>query len=122
MERQGEAGAIGPDSRDSVLPCQRQEHVERCVPEDAEHYSFCTGTCHHEFQSGQGIARQVLNDMSTREEEVAMVWFTTNSVRHRPVDGFTLMVNGVCVCVCVCVCEKKVACALYPLPPLSIAL
>ena len=53
-----------------------------------------------------------------------MVWFTTNSVRHRPVDGFTLMVNGVCVCVCVCVyvCERKVACALYPLPPLSIAL
>ena len=117
MERQGKAGAIGPDSRDSVLPCQRQEHVERCVPEGAEHYSFCTGTCHHEFQSRQGIARQVLNDMSTREEEVAMVWFTTNSVRHRPVDGFTLMVNGVCVCVYVC--ERKVACALYPLPSLQ---
>ncbi len=32
-----------------------------------------------------------------------MVWFTTNSVRHHPVDGFTLMVNGVCVCVCTCV-------------------
>ena len=86
------------------------------MPEGAEHYSFCTGTCHHKFQSRQGIARQVLNDMSTREEEVAMVWFTSNSVRHRPVDGFTLMVNGVCVC------ERKVACALYPLPPLSIAL
>ena len=119
MERQGEAGAIGPDSRDSVLPCQRQERVERCVPKGAaKHYSFCTGTCHHEFQSRQGIARQVLNDMSTREEEVAMVWFTTNCVRHRPVDGFTLMVNGVWVCVC----ERKVACALYPLPPPSIAL
>ena len=80
------------------------------MPEGAECYSFCTGTCHHEFQSRQGIARQVLNDMSTREEEVAMVWFTTNSVRHCPVDGFTLMVNGVCVCVCVracvCVCVK----------------
>ena len=80
--------------------------------EGAEHYSFCTGTCHHEFQSRQGIARQVLNDMSTREEEVAMVWSTTNSVRYHPVDSFTLMVNGVCVCVW---CERKVACVLYPL-------
>ena len=85
MERQGEAGAIGPDSRDSVLPCQRQERVERCVPgnteEGAEHYSFCTGACHHEFQSRQGITRQVLNDMSTREEEAAMVWFKSKRLQ-----------------------------------------
>ena len=71
--------------------------------EGAENYSFCTGTCHHEFQNRQSIARQVLNDMSTTEEEVAMVWSTTNSLRYHPVDGFTLMVNDVCVCVCVCV-------------------
>ena len=120
LERQGEAGAVGPDSRDSVLPCRRQKHVERCVPrkteEGAEHYSFCTGTSHHEFQSRQGIARQVLNDMSTREEEVTIVWSTTNSLRHHPVDGFTLMVNGMCALVCVRVCVRKGR-GMCPVPP-----
>ena len=51
------------------------------------------------------------------KEEVAMVWFATNSGKHHPVDGFISMVHGVCV-----EGEREGACSLYPLPPLSVAL
>ena len=30
-----------------------------------------------------------------------MVWSTTNSGKHRPVDGFTSMVKVMCMCACV---------------------
>ena len=89
MERQGEAGAIGPDSRDSVLPCQRQEHVERCVlgntEEGAEHYSFCTGACHHEFQSRQGTTRQVL--MTCPQGRKRQPWFGSKANGYNAIDS-----------------------------------
>ena len=43
------------------------------------------------------------NDTSTRKEEIAVVWSTTNSGEYHPVDGFMSMVNGgarACVTLC----------------------
>ena len=36
------------------------------------------------------------------KETLAMVWSTTSSRGHHPLDGSTLMFECVCECVCIC--------------------